>query len=151
MNSSTVSSESLVQFSHQSCLTLCDPMDCSTPGFPVHHLLPELAQTHVHGVSEAIQPSHCLSPPSAFSLSWIRVFSNESVLHSRRPKYWSFSFNISPSNEYSGLITFRIDWFDILSVQGTLRGLIQHHSLKVLILSNSAFLMVQRSLRSLVP
>ena len=81
----------------------------------------------------------------------IRVLSNEVALCIRWPEYWSFSFSISPSNEYSGLITFRIDWFDILSVQGTLRGLIQHHSLKVLILSNSAFLMVQRSLRSLVP
>ena len=96
-----------VQFSSvsQSCLTLCNPMDCSTPGLPVHHQLPELAQTHVHRVGDAIQPSYPL--PSLFPS--IRVFSNESVLHIRWPEYWSFSFSISPSNEYSGLISFRID------------------------------------------
>ena len=95
-------------------LTLCDPMDCSTPGLPVHHQLPELTQTHVHQVGNAVQPSHPLSSPSlpAFNLSSIRVFSNESALCIRWPKYWSFSFSISPSNEYSGLIFFRIDWFD---------------------------------------
>ena len=94
----------------QSCLTLCDPMDCSMPGFPVHHQLLELAQTHVHRVSDAIQPSHPLSSPSppAFNLSQNRVFSNESALCIRWPKYWSFSFNISPSNEYLGLISFII-------------------------------------------
>ena len=93
-------------------------MDCSTPGLPVHHQLPELAQTHVQCVSDAIQPSYpLLSPfPPAFNLP-IRVFSNESLLHIRWPKYWSFSFSISPSNEYSGLISFRIDWFDLLAVQ----------------------------------
>ena len=95
------------------------------PGFPVHHQLPELAQTQVHQVSDAIQPSHPLSSPSppAFNFSSIRVFSNESVLHIRWPKYWSFSFSISASNEYSGLISFRIDRFDLLSVQGTLKSL----------------------------
>ena len=97
----------------QSCPTLCDPMDCSTPGFPVHHQLPELAETHVHQVGDAIQPSHPLPSPSppALNLPSIRVFSNESALHIRWPKYRSFSFSISPSNEYSGLISFKIDWF----------------------------------------
>ena len=103
-----------VQFSSvtQSCPTLCDPMDYSTPGFPVHHQLPELTQTHVHRVSDAIQPSYPLSSssPPALNLPSIRVFSKESVLHIRWPKYWSFSFSISSSSEYSGLISFRIDW-----------------------------------------
>ena len=102
----------------QLCLTLCDPMDCSTPGFLVHHHLLELAPTHVHQVSDAIQPSHPLLLPSVFPS--IRVFSNESALCIRWPQYWSFSFSIRPSNEYSGLIPFRIDWSDILVVQGTL-------------------------------
>ena len=108
----------------QSSPTLCDPMDCSTPGFPVHHQLPELTQTHVHRVSDAIQTPHPLSSPSppTFNLPSIRVFSNESVLHIRWPKCWSFSFNISPSNEHPGLISFRVDWLDLLAVQGTLRG-----------------------------
>ena len=94
-------------------------MDCSMPGFPVHHQLPELAQTHVHCVSDAIQPSHPLSSPSppAFDFSSIRVFSNESALHIRWRKFWSFSFSISPTNEYSGLISFRMDWFYLLTVQ----------------------------------
>ena len=107
----------------QSCLTLCDPMDCSTPGFPVHHQLPEFAQTYVHRVSDAIQLSHPLSSPSlpTFNLSSIRVFSNESILHIRWPKYLSFSFSISPSNEYSGLISFRIYWLDLLAVKGLSR------------------------------
>ena len=87
---------------------LCDPMGCSTPGFPVHHQLPELAQTHVHRVSDAIQPSHPLPSPSPPIFPSIRVFSSESVLRIRWPKYWSFSFSISPSNEYSGLISFRL-------------------------------------------
>ena len=131
----------------QSCLTLCDPMDCSMPGFPVHHQLPELAQTHVHRVSDAIQPSHPLSSPSppAFNLSSIRVFSSESVLLIRWSKYWSFSFSISPSNEYSGLISFRINWFDLLAVQGTLKSLLQHHSSKASVLWLSAFFIVQLS------
>ena len=115
----------------QSCLTLGDAMDCSTPGFPVHHQLLELTQTHIHRVSDAIQPSHPLSSPSpsAFNLAQIRVSSNESVLCINGPKYWRFSFSISPSNEYSGLISFRMDWFDLL-VQGTLKSLLQHHSSK---------------------
>ena len=122
-------------------------MDCSTPGLPVHHQLPELAQTHVHGVSDAIQPSHLCRPllllPSIFPS--IRVFSNESVLHIRWPKYWSFSFNISPSDEHSGLISFKMDWLDLLAVQGTLKSLLQHHSSEASILRHSAFLTVQLS------
>ena len=111
-------------------LTLCDPVDFSTPGLPVHHQLPELPQTHVHGVSDAIQPSHPLpSPfPPAFSLS------QRQSLCIRWPKYCSFSFGVSPSCEYSGLISFRIDWFDLLAVQATLKSLLQHHSLKASIL-----------------
>ena len=116
-------------------------MDCNTSGFLVLHNLLELAQTHVHGVSDAIQPSHLCHPllllPSIFPS--IRVFSNESALHIRWPKYWSFSFNISPFNEYSGLISFRIDWLDLLAVQGTLKSLLQHHSSKASSLWLSAF------------
>ena len=129
-----------------SCLTLCDPMDCSMPGFPVHHQLPELAQTHP---IKSVMPSNHLilcCPlffPSIFPS--IRVFSSESVLRIRWPKYWSFSFSISPSNEYSGLISFTIDWFDLLAVQGTLKSLLQHHSAKASILQCSAFFMVQLS------
>ena len=116
-----------IQFSSvtQSCPTLCDPMDCSMPGLPVHHQLPEFTQTHVH---ELVMPSNhlilcrpLLLPPSIFPS--IRVFSNESVLPIRWPKYWSFSFSISPSNEYSGLISFRMDCLDLLAVQGTLKSL----------------------------
>ena len=120
----------------QSCTTLCNPMDCSTPGLPVYHQLPESTQTHVHRVSDAIQPSHPLSSPSppAFKLSQHQVFSNESVLCIKWPKYWTFSFSISPSNEYSGLIPLRMEWLDLLAVQGTLKSLLQHHSLKVSIL-----------------
>ena len=131
----------------QSCPALCDSMDCSMPGFPVHHQLLDLAQTRVHRVSSAIQPSHPLSSPSppACSLSSIRVFSSESTLHIRWPKYWSFTFSISPSNEYSGLFSFRIDWFDFLAVQGTLKGFLQHHSSKATHLWRSAFFMVQFS------
>ena len=116
----------------QLCLTLCNPMDCSTPGFPVHHQLLKLAQTHVHRVDDAIEPSHPLLSPSPldFNLTSIRVFSDESVLPMRWPKYWNFSFSISPSNEYSGLISFRIDWFHLLAVQGTLISPLQHHSSK---------------------
>ena len=120
-------------------------MDCSMSGFPVHHQLLELIQTHVHGVSDAIQPSHPLSSllllPSIFPS--IRVFSSESVLHIMWPNYWSFS--ISPSNEYSGLISFRIDWFDFPAVQETLKSLLQHHSSKASILWCSAFIIVQLS------
>ena len=115
-------------------------MDCSLPGFPVHHQLLEFAQTHVHLVWNAIQPSHCLLSPSPS----IRGFSNESVLCVRWPKYWSFSFSISPSNEYSALISFRMDWFD-LAVQGTLKSLLQQHSSKTSILQRLAFFIVQLS------
>ena len=122
---------SSVQFSSvaQSCPTLCNPMNHSTPGFPVHHQLPELTQTHAHRVSDPIRPSHPLSStfPFASIFPSIRVFSNESVLCIRWPKYWCFSFTISRSSEYSGLISFRIDWFDLLAVrflavQGTLKS-----------------------------
>ena len=120
-----------------SCLTLCDSMGCSMPGSSVLHYLPEFAQTHVHLVSDAIQPSHPLSSllllPSIFPR--IRVFSNESVLRIKWPKYYSFSFSTSPSNEYSGLISFRIDWLDLLAVQETLKSLLWHHSLKASVLS----------------
>ena len=118
---------------------LCDPMNCSTLGFPVYHQLLELAQTHVHWVSDAIQPSHPLLSPSppAFHLCSIRVFSSEPVFHIRWPKYWSFSFAISPFNEYSGLISF--DWFDLLAAQGTLKSLLQHHSSEASVLRCSAF------------
>ena len=128
----------------QSCLTLCDPMDSSMPGLPVHHQFPEFTQTHVHRISDAIQPSHPLSSPSppAFNLSH-HVFSTESVLCIRWPKYWSFSFNISPFNEHSGLISFRVDWLDLLAIQGTLKSLLQHHSFKASILWGSAFFIVQ--------
>ena len=112
-------------------------MDCSTAGLPVHHQLAEFTQTHVHWVGDTIQPSHLfchplLLLPSIFPS--IRVFSNELVLRIRWPKYWSFSFNISPSNEHSGLISFRMDWLDLLAVQGTLKSLLQHHSSKASIL-----------------
>ena len=116
-------------------------------GFPVHHQYSELAQTHIHRVTDAIQPSHPLSSPSppALTVSQHRVFSNESVLHIKWPKYWSFSFGISPSNEYSGLISFRMDWLDLLAVQGTLKSLLQHQSSKASILQFSAFFIVQLS------
>ena len=122
-------------------------MNHSTPGLPVHHQLSEFTQTHVHWVSDAILPSHPLSSPS-FQPSicpHIRVFSNESALRIRWPKYWSFSFNISPSNEYPGLISFRMDWLDLLEVQGTLKSLLQHLSSKASILRHSAFFTVQLS------
>src|SRR5574337_1100299 len=104
-------------------------MNRSTPGLPVHHQLPEFTQTHFHRVGDAIQPSHPLSsssPPALIPPS-IRVFSNESTLCMRRPKYWSFSFSIIPSKEHPGLISFRMDWLDLLAVQGTLKTLLQHH------------------------
>ena len=137
----------LDQFSSvtQSCPTLCDPMDCSTPGLPVHHQVLEFTQTHVHWVSDAIQPSHPLLSPSlpTFNLSQHQGFSKESVLCITWPKYWSFSFNISPSNEHSGLISFGMDWLDLLAVQGTLKSLLQHHSTKASILWHSGFFIVQ--------
>ena len=127
-----------VQFSSvaHSCPTLCDPMNHSTPGLPVHHQFLKFTQTHAHRVGDAIQPS---IPPS------IRVFSNESTLCMRWPKYWSFSFSIIPSNEHPGLISFRMDWLDLLAVQGTLKNLLQHHSSKASILWHSAFFIVQLS------
>ena len=121
----------------QSCLNLCNLMDCSTPGFPIQHQLSELAQTHAHHVSDTIQSSHpFLLPPSTCQ---IRDFSNESVLCIRWQKYWSFSISISPSNEYSGLISFRMDWLVLLAVQGTLKSLLPHHSSKASVLQHSAF------------
>ena len=122
-------------------------MDCSTPGIPVHHQLPELAQTHIQRVSDAMQQFHpLLSPsPSPLVLPGSRVFLNESILCIRWPKYWSFSFSISHPNEYSWLISFRMDWLNLLAVQGTLKSLLQHHSSKVSILWLSAFFIVQIS------
>ena len=129
---------------------LCDPMDCSTPGLRVHHQLPEFTQTHLHWVSDAfhrlcllILCRPLLLLPSIFPS--IRVFSNESALAIRWPKFWSFSFSISPSNEHSELISFRMDWLDLLAVQGTLKSLLQHHSSKASILWHSAFFIVQLS------
>ena len=144
---------SSVQFSSvtQLCPTLCDPMDCSTPGFtpgfPVHLQFPELTQNHVHQV--VIPSNHRILCGPLLLLSSIfastRVFSNESALCIRWPKYWSFSFSISPSNEYSGLISFRSDWFHLLAVQETLKSLLQYHSSKASILQCSAFFIVQLS------
>ena len=129
----------------QLCPALCDPMDCNTPDFPVHHQLPGLAQTHVHRVMSSKHLFICcpLLLPSIFPR--IRVFSNESVLRIRWTKYWSFSFSISPFNEYSGLISFRMDWLDLLAVQGTLKSILQDHSSKASILRRSAFFIVQLS------
>ena len=129
----------------QWCLTLCDPMNRSMPGLPVHHKLPEFTQTHSHRVGDVIQPSHPLSSPSppAPNPSQHQGFSNESTLHMRWPKYWTFSFSISPSNDYPGLISFRMDWLDLLAVQGTLKSLLQHHCSKASILWCSAFFAVQ--------
>ena len=128
------------------CPTLCNTTECSTPGFPVPHHLPELAQTHIYWVGDAIQHLILFPPlillPSIFPS--IREFSNELALHIRWQNYWSFSFSISPSNDYSGLISFRIDWFDLFSVQGTLKSLLQHHSSTAL-LQLSGFYMVQFS------
>ena len=138
-----------VQFSSvaQLCPTLCDPMNHSTPGLPVHHHLPEFTQTHVHRVRDASQPSHPGSSPSppAPNPPSIRVFSNESTLHMRWPKYWSFSFSIIPSKEIPGLISFSMDWLDLLAVQGTLKSLLQHHSSKASVLRLSAFFTIQLS------
>ena len=115
----------------QSCPTLCDPTDCSMPGFPFHHQFPELVQTHIR-VGDAIQPSHPLSSlsPLAFNLSQHQGLF-QLVHRIRWPKYWSFSFSISPSNEYSGLISFRIDWFDLLAVQETLKNFLQHQDISI--------------------
>ena len=120
-------------------------MNCSTPGLPVHHQFPEFTQTHVHRVSDAIQPSHPLLSPSppAPNLPSIRVFSNESILRMRWPKYRSFSFSIIPSKEIPGLISFRMDWLDLLVVQGTIKSLLLYHSSKASVLQCSAFFVVQ--------
>ena len=131
----------------QSCPTLCDSMNRSTLGLPVHHHLPEFTQTHVHRVGDAIQPSHPLSSPSPPApnpslhqglFQWVNF-------RMRWPKHWSFSFNISPSNQHPGLISFRMDWLDLTAVQGTLKSLLQHHSSKASILRRSAFFTVQLS------
>ena len=128
-------------------MSLCDAVECSTQVFPVLHYLPEFAQIHVHRDSDAIQPCHLLLPPSlpALNLTSIRIFFNESALHISWPKYWSFSFSISLSSEYSGLISYRIDWFDLLAVQGTLKSLLHHYNLKASVLQCSAFFMDQLS------
>ena len=140
-----------VQFSSviQSCPSLCDPMDCSMPGFPVHHQPRSLLK--IRSIESVVPSKHLilcrpiLLPPSIFPS--IRVFSNESVLHIRWPKYWrfNFSFSINPSNEYSGLISFRMEWVDLLAVQVTLKSLHQYHSSKASILQHSAFFIVQLS------
>ena len=131
----------------QSCPTLCNTMNHNTPGLPVHHQLPESTQTNVHWVGDAIQPSHPLSSllllPSIFPS--VRIFSNESALRIMWPKYRSFSFNISPSNEHSGPNSFKMYWLDLLAVQGTLKSLLQHHSSKASIFWPSAFFIVQLS------
>ena len=135
-----------IQFSSvtQSCPTLCDPINCSMPGLPVHHQL--LSPPRPMSMESMMPSNHLilcrplLLLPSIFPS--IRVFSNESALLIRWPKYWSFSFNISPSNEHPGLISFRMDWLDLLAVQGTLKSLLQHHSSKASILWHSAFFTV---------
>ena len=135
------------QLSHSVVSDSLRPMNCSTPGLPVHHQLPEFTQTHVHRVGDAIQPSQpLLAPsPSAPIPPSIRVFSNEATLRMRWPKYWSFSFSIIPSKEHPGLISFRMDWLDLLAVQGTLKSLLQHHSSKASSLWHSAFFTVHLS------
>ena len=131
----------------QSCPTLCDPMKRSTPGLPVHHQLLKFTQTLVRRIGDAIQPSHPLSSssPTAPNPSQYQGLYNESTLRMRWPEYWSFSFNISPSNEHPGLISFGMDWLDLLAVQGSLKSLLQHHSSKASILRCSAFFIVQLS------
>ena len=131
----------------QSCPTLCDSMNCSMPGLPVHRQLPEFTQTHIHRVRDAIQLSHPLSspfPPAPKSLPASESFPM-SQLRMRWPKYWSFSFSIIPSKEIPGLISFRMDWLELLAVQGTLKSLLQHHSSKASVLWCSAFFAVQLS------
>ena len=131
----------------QSCPTLCDPMNRSTPSLPVHHQLPEFTQTHVHWVSDASQPSHPLSSPfpPALNLSQHQGLLQWVSSSHQVAKIWSFSFNISPSNEHPGLISIRMDWLALLAVQGTLKSLLQHHSSKTSILLCSAFFIVQLS------
>ena len=126
--------------------SLRNPMDCSMPGLSVPHHLPRFAQVHVCCISDVIQPSYPLMPSSfALNLSSIKDFSNESTIHTRWLKYWHFSFSISPSSVYSGVISLKIDWFDVLAVQGTLRSLVQHSSVKTSVLQHSAFFLVQLS------
>ena len=131
----------------QLCPTLCNSMSCSTPGLPVHHQLLEFTQTHVHWVGDAIQPSHPLSSPSppTFNLFQYQGLFKQVSSSYQVAKIWSFSFNISPSNEHPGLISFRMDWLALLAVQGTLKSLLQHHSSKASILLHSAFFIVQLS------
>ena len=131
----------------QSCPTLCDPINCSTPGLPVYHQLPEFIQTHVHWVGDAIQPSYPLSspfPPASNSSQHQSLFQWVNSLM-RWPKYWSFSFSIIPSKEHPRLISFRVGWLDLLAVQGTLKSLLQHHSSKASVLRCLAFFAVQLS------
>ena len=140
---------SSVQFSlvSQSCPTLCDPMNRSTPGLPVHHQLPEFTQTHVHRVGDAIKSSHplsCPSPPAPDPSQHQGLFQWVNSPH-HVANYWSFSLSISPFNEHPGLISFRMDWLDLLAVQGTLKSLLQHHSSKASILRHPAFFTVQLS------
>ena len=139
-----------VQFSSVArlCPTLCNPVNCRTPGLPVYHQLPAFTQTHVHWVGDAIQPYHPLSspsPPNPQSFPASGSFSSESALHIMWTKYWSFSFNISPSNEHPGLICFSMRWLNLLAVQGTLKSLLQNHSWKASILQCSALFIVQLS------
>ena len=138
---------SSVQFCRSVVSDSLPPHESQQARTPSHHQLPELTQTHVHRVGDAIQPSHPLLSPSppAPNPSSIRVFSNESTLHMRWPKYWSFSFSIGPSKEHPGLISFRSDWLDLLAVQGTLKSLLQHHSSKASTLRRLAFFTVQLS------
>ena len=133
----------MVQFSSvtQLCLNLCDPMNCSIPGLPVHHQLLESTQTHVHRVSDATQPSHSLSSPLLLPSIFPRSgYFQMSQLFASDGQIIGFSFNISPSNEHPRLISFRMDWLDLLAVQGMLKSLLQHHSSKASILQHSSFL-----------
>ena len=142
-----VSMLSSVQSITQSCPTLCGPMDCSMPSFPVHHQHPEPAQTHVHRVGDVIPPSHPLSSPSSLTFNLFQhqgLFQQVNSLH-QVAKVLSLIFSISPSNEYSRLISFRMDWLHLLAVQGTLKSLLQHHSSKASIFWHSAFFIVQLS------
>ena len=134
----------IIQFSSvaQSCPTLCNPMNRSTPGLPIHHQVPEFTQTHAHRVGGHPAISSSVTPFSS-CLPSIRVFSNESTIRMRWPKYWSFSFNISPSNEHLELISFRMDWLDLFAVQGTLKSLLQHHSSKASIFRRSAYFIIR--------
>ena len=135
------------QFITHSCPTLCNLMNHSMSGLPVHHKCPEYTQSHVHWVGDAIQPSHPLPSPSplALNLSQHQGLFKWVSSHIRWPKYWSFSFNISPTNEHPGSISFKMDWLDFLAIQGTLKSLLQHHSSKALVLQHSVFFIVQLS------